>query len=368
MKMIDRIAIIGVGLLGGSLGLACKRFSSVTEIVGYDQNKAHLKKALEIGAVDRIIDNLENNSLLAEVDLVVLATPISVIPDILDLIQKQVRPGTIITDVGSTKGWLMRKINDQLRPDINYIPGHPMTGSEVSGPGGADAYLFENAVYVLTPLESTSAAGQQVLVDLLEEIGAKLLFMSPAEHDRIVAAVSHLPHVMACTLVEAVGQAARDDGRVFSLAAGGFKDTTRIAAGSPRMWTDICLSNSEEILKMIRTFKEELAEFERILAADNQEELFDRFNQTQTLRQEIPEKKRGLIASTHELVVTIPDQPKAIGKVTSLLGESGINISDIELLQVRESGGTLRLAFADDKALNSAEDLLIKEGYKFKVK
>ncbi|ADL12556.1 prephenate dehydrogenase [Acetohalobium arabaticum] len=368
MNRIDRIAIIGVGLLGASLGLACKRFTSVTEIVGYDQNKDHLKEALEIGAIDGIIDNLENNSLLGEVDLVVLATPISVIPDILNKIQKQVRPGTIITDVGSTKGWLMEKINNQLRSDITYIPGHPMTGSEVSGPGGADAYLFENAVYVLTPLEPTPEDRQQALVELLEEIGAKLLFMSPAEHDRIVAAVSHLPHVMACTLVEAVGQAARDDDHVFSLAAGGFKDTTRIAAGSPRMWTDICLSNSEEILEMIRTFKGELAEFERVLAANKGEELFNRFKQTQALRQEIPEKKRGLIASTYELVVTIPDQPKAIGKVTSLLGEAGINISDIELLQVRESGGTLRLAFADGEALKLAEDLLREAGYKLKVK
>ncbi|MBM7623834.1 prephenate dehydrogenase [Sporohalobacter salinus] len=368
MDDINRIAIIGVGLLGSSLGLAFKRFTSVTKVVGYDQNKTHLQEALEIGAIDGIINNLENNPVLAEVDLVILATPVSVIPDILNDIQQQVKSGAIITDIGSTKGWVMEEVYSQLREDIAYIPGHPMTGSEVSGPRGADAYLFENAVYVLTPIESTSGDKQKALIELLEEIGAKLLFMSPAEHDKIVAAVSHLPHVMACTLVEAVGQAATENDHVFSLAAGGFKDTTRIAAGNPKMWTDICLSNSREILEMITTFKEELAEFERILAAANQEELFARFNQTQTLRQQIPKKKRGLIASTYELVVTLPDRPKAIGEVTFLLGEAGINISDIELLQIRESGGTLRLAFADDKDLKAAEDLLTEEEYKFKVK
>ncbi|MGM0471183.1 MAG: prephenate dehydrogenase/arogenate dehydrogenase family protein [Bacillota bacterium] len=368
MAKIKEVAVVGVGLLGSSLGLALKRFTAVEKIVGYDLNREHLKEAVEIGAIDSQISKLESTTQLNTVDLVIIATPVGVIPDVVKQIKPKLAPGTIITDVGSTKEWVIDEVKQLVGSKLTYIPAHPMTGSEVSGPEGADAYLFENAVYVLTPLTKTPDDKLTAVADLLEEIKANLLLMSPAEHDQIVAAVSHLPHIMACALVGAVGKAADSDERIFSLAAGGFRDTTRIAAGDPTMWSDICLSNTKFILEMIDTLKQELEEFEELLTTTDYDQLFTKFESMQSLRQRIPKKKRGLISPTYELVATISDRPNAIGEITTLLGAAGINIIDIEILQVRENGGTLRLAFGSAEELNNAEDLLTTAGYKYEIK
>ncbi|SJZ54638.1 prephenate dehydrogenase [Selenihalanaerobacter shriftii] len=374
MERIKRVGIIGVGLLGSSLGLALKRFTEVTEVLGYDKDNQHIETALEIGAIDNELSieegensNSKENKMLKKLDLVVLATPVGVISKLVQDIQEQLKSGVIITDVGSTKRKVINKIKGQLREDIIYIPGHPMTGSEISGPKGADAYLFENAIYVLTPLQDGNGKFN-LLVELLEKIGAKLLFMSPKKHDQIVAAASHLPHIMACTLVDAVGKVAQEDERVFSLTAGGFRDTTRIASGDPIMWTDVCLSNSNFIREMISLFKDRLAEFDSLLADADSQGLYNKFNRIQSLREEIPKKKRGLISPVHEAVINISDHPNAIGEVTSSLGKAGINIVDIGILRVREEGGALRLVFSTAEELEEAKNILIKKGYKLQTK
>ncbi|WP_255364343.1 prephenate dehydrogenase [Candidatus Frackibacter sp. WG13] len=373
MQEIKEVAIIGVGLLGSSLGLALRNLTPVKKVIGYDNHEEHIKTALEIGSIDQGIssldlDSFDGNQGFKEVDLVFLATPVGVIPELIEKIQPQLKSGAIITDVGSTKRQLVKEIDSVLRDDLVYIPGHPMTGSEISGPEGADLYLFENAVYVLTPSEDIEEEKIELLRDLLQIIGAKLLFMSPKQHDQIVAAVSHLPHIMACTLVDTVGEVAKEEERVFSLAAGGFRDTTRIASGSSKMWTDICLHNKEAIQIMIKVFKERLTEFEDLLTATNTNELLKKFDHIRNLRRQIPKKKRGLISPNYEIILTLPDRPKAIGEATSLLGEAGINIVDIEILRVREQGGTLRLVVATEEELKTAENLLIKAGYKLQIK
>ena len=368
MQEIKRVAIIGVGLLGSSLGLAFKKFTEISEISGYDLDSEHLDLALEIGAIDKQISDLDSSDLLSKADLVILATPVGSISGLIEEVQPKLKPGSIITDVGSTKGEVINQIKSKLREDITYIPAHPMTGAEISGPQGADSYLFENAIYVLTPLDSTNEERVELLVKLLKQIGSIILIMSPKEHDQIVAAVSHLPHVAACTLVDSVGEAADEDNRVFALTAGGFRDATRIASGDPTMWTDICLSNSEPILKLIKIFQKKMTELEELLIEGDYEQLFDKFDRICKLRQEIPKKKRGLIPPTYEVFLTIPDCPNALGEVTSLLGEAKINIMDIEILRVRETGGTLRIVFATEEALNAAERLLMEAGYDPKIK
>ena len=366
MERIKKVAIIGVGLLGSSLGLALKRFTEVTEIYGYDRQKKHLATALEIGAIDKKFMDFENG--LAEVDLVVLAVPVAAITDTLLEIQPKLTAETIVTDVGSTKSELVAELKLQLDAKLTYIPGHPMTGSEVSGPAGADAYLFENAIYVLTPLEDTEQEKLALLEELLEKVGAILMYMEPNDHDRVVAAVSHLPHLVACALVDSVGELAKTDERAFFLAAGGFRDTTRIAAGDPTMWSDICLNNVEYIVEMLENFKQKLVDFSALLTESDYQQLFDKFASIKDLREEIPKKQRGLLPPAYELVLTIPDRPNAIAKVTSLIGEAGINITDIEILRVREKGGSLRLAFATAGELKAAEELLIGAEYKVELK
>ncbi|HHY59411.1 MAG TPA: prephenate dehydrogenase/arogenate dehydrogenase family protein, partial [Clostridia bacterium] len=219
-------------------------------------------------------------------------------------------------------------------------------------------------VYVLTPAPGTDPAAVEVIRELVRAVGAQVLSLSPEVHDQIVAAISHLPHVTAAALVNAVAKREETLPGIFPLAAGGFRDATRIAGSSPEMWRDIFLDNKDALLPMIQCFREALAELEEAIRLEQGERLYGLLRQAQELRHQIPAKQKGLLPGIHEVMVAVPDRPGEIGKLAALLGINGINIMDIEILRIREGdGGTIRLGFATGEEAGRAVKVLIGNDY-----
>ncbi|AGB41351.1 prephenate dehydrogenase [Halobacteroides halobius DSM 5150] len=358
--MIEQVAIIGVGLIGSSLGLALQDVTEVKSVVGIDNNSRHVQEALDIGAIDEEATLKEG---VQEADLVVLAVPVGIIKDLVIKIAPYLNSETIITDVGSTKLQLVKQL-EEIVEDNTYIGGHPMAGSEVSGPSGADKYLFENAIYALTKSNKTDEEALAKLKNLVKQLGAQPLIISPQAHDQIVGITSHLPHVVAVSLMEVVADYSKESDLLTSLIGGGFRDTTRISAGDPTMWKDIFLNNRDQVLEGIDAFSNNLAELRELIASKNEVKLKDKLAQIKEARTKIPMKKKGLLPSNYELILTLKDKPNQIGKVATLLGVAKINIQDIEVLKVRDKGGTVRLSFNQEEEQEKAYSLLKEAEYK----
>ncbi|MFZ5597692.1 MAG: prephenate dehydrogenase/arogenate dehydrogenase family protein [Bacillota bacterium] len=357
--LFKEAAIVGVGLIGGSLGLAIKRKNLAGKVTGLGRNIKALETALEYGAVDRI--SLDSRS-VSGCDLIILATPVGTTPSILTGLAPHIGPGTIVTDVGSTKAEIVEKARDILKDGGIFIGGHPMAGSEIEGFSGADPYLFENAFYVLTPSPDIPGGHVDMMLKLVEGIGAKPVIMDPLDHDLAVAAVSHLPHLVAATLVNSLFDLPGGENKSF-LAAGGFRDTTRIAAGSPAMWRDIFITNRQSVLDAIQSFKKRLDEFEGAILQNDPQKIYDLLLRAKTLKAGMPARRKGYLPVLWEIVVTVPDRPGVIAELAGILGGSGININDIEILRVREGeGGTIRLAFAGENDQEAAVALLNEAG------
>ncbi|MFZ5644155.1 MAG: prephenate dehydrogenase/arogenate dehydrogenase family protein [Bacillota bacterium] len=357
--LFNKVAIIGVGLIGGSMGMAMLRKSLAGEVIGVGRNRESLELAVEYGAINSYSLNNEN---VSGCDLVIVATPVGTTIDIISSLDPFIGPGTIITDVGSTKAAIVEGSGTVLPSGAVFIGGHPMAGSEREGVNGADPYLFENAFYVLTPSEGTPRDCVEKMIMLVEGIGAKPIIMNPEEHDLSVASVSHLPHLIAATLVNSLFDMPGGEKKSL-LAAGGFRDTTRIAAGNPDMWRDIFKTNRKFILEALNYFRERLDEFQNALAISDEPIIYDLLSRARTLKNGMPARRKGYLPIYWEIVVTVPDKPGVIGDIAGILGGSGINISDIEILRVREGeGGTIRLAFATESEQEAAVSLLNKEG------
>jgi len=239
--MFKKVAIIGPGLIGGSMGLAMRRRGLAETVVGIGRRRESLDKALEVGAIDRA--TLKPRQGVDGADLVVLATPISAFAQLAAEVAEALEPQAVLTDVASTKVKVIETVSSALhtRPDVAYVPSHPMAGSERRGPLAADPDLFEGAVCILTPLPITQPDTKSRIARMWEQMGARVVSMSPQAHDRAVARISHMPHLMAAAVVQML-----DEGDM-ALCGRGLLDTTRIASGSPDIWLDICKTNREEI-------------------------------------------------------------------------------------------------------------------------
>lgn len=356
-----RVAIVGVGLIGGSLGMALCARGLAGEVVGAGSRPENLRLAVEMGAVHRFAESPAEG--VAGADLVVIATPVSATIPVLKEILPSLKPGAVVTDVGSTKAAIVHRAEKLLPPGISFVGGHPMAGSEQAGVRGADPYLFENAFYLVTPTAATPPPAVETVKKLAGGVGAKVVEMEPERHDLAVAAVSHLPHLLAVTLVNTVaGMPERD--QVLPLAAGGFRDTTRIAAGSPVMWRDIFTANRDQVLEMVRRFRTELDFLQRIIEQEDGEAIQDNLERAREVRSGLPAGTKGYLPCLFEIVLTVPDRPGVIAGFTAHLAEAGINISDIEILRVREGeGGTIRVAFAAEKEQEKALQVLREKGY-----
>lgn len=279
--MFNRVAVIGLGLIGGSVGLALRQAKAAPQVVGYDLGRGVSERARKVGAIDEAYMTLADA--VRGADLVVLATPVGAIHALLKNIATCVTPGTVITDVASTKAQVMRWAEELLPSSVAFVGGHPMTGKEVSGVDAADAELFRNRIYCLTPTELTRASAITKVSTFVELLGARVRFLDPVEHDRLVAGVSHLPFLASIALVNTV-VGSPDWSEASLLAANGFRDISRLAAGSPEMYRDICLTNNDGITHWLDEYIHTLQSLrERIVAQERA--LSETFAEAQERRQ-----------------------------------------------------------------------------------
>ncbi|MEK6771889.1 MAG: prephenate dehydrogenase/arogenate dehydrogenase family protein [Pseudomonadota bacterium] len=286
--MINRLAIIGVGLIGGSLARALKEVDAVREIVGFGRSVGNLQLAIELGVIDRAAVNAADA--VRDAELVVIAVPVGNSGEILRLMAPALAPDTIVTDVGSVKGSVIaaarRALGDRFP---NFVPGHPLAGTEQSGVGASHAGLFRDRRVILTPEIDTRPAATAQVSALWKTAGADVVTMSAELHDRVLAASSHLPHVLAYTLVDMLVR--HDDHKaVFDCAAGGFLDFTRIAASDPVMWRDICLANRAALAPLLRQYQGELDELIRAVDEGDGAWMLDIFTRAKHARDALNKK------------------------------------------------------------------------------
>ena len=277
-----KVVIFGVGLIGGSFALALRRANAVGEVVGFGRSAATLKQARQFGLIDRIGDDVERE--VRDADLILLATPVAQMAEIFARIAPHLGTSTLITDGGSTKGDVVAAARQQLGKEIaRFIPAHPVAGAELSGPAAALAELYQGKKVVLTPLPENSAADIARVRAAWEACGALVSELSPGQHDEVFAAVSHLPHLLAFTLVHDLAQ--RDDrDLLLSFAASGFRDFTRIAASSPEMWRDISLANRDALLREIEQYAAELYKLHQALQLRDAAKLEEIFSLAREVR------------------------------------------------------------------------------------
>lgn len=272
---LNKVVIFGVGLIGGSFALALRRANAVGEVVGFGRSSATLQQAKQFGLVDRIGNDV--GSEVRDADLILLATPVAQMADIFSLIAPHLGAKTLITDGGSTKCDVVAAARRQLGNKISqFIPAHPIAGAEQSGPAAAQADLYQGKKVVLTPLPENSPAAVARIRNAWQACGATVSELTPEQHDEVFAAVSHLPHLLAFTLVHDLAQRDNRD-LLLSFAASGFRDFTRIAASSPEMWRDISLANRDALLREIEQYAAELYKLHQALEqrdADKIEEMF----------------------------------------------------------------------------------------------
>ena len=283
--LIPRLAIIGVGLIGGSLALALKEAGAVGEVIGCGRGKPNLEKAIELGVIDSYSrDPLEA---VKDADVVFLATPVKTFASITQRCLPGLKPGAIITDGGSVKGDVAKTIEPLLAKDIHFVPGHPIAGTENSGAEAAFASLYHGKRCILTPTENTDHRALELIKQMWIAAGSDVVQMSHEKHDKVLAAISHLPHMVAYSLVNAVGSYDHYEENILEYSAGGFRDFTRIASSDPTMWRDIAETNREALLEMMEQFEVFFAELKADITSGNGDKLFEFFQRSKQLRDAI---------------------------------------------------------------------------------
>lgn len=280
--LIQRMCIIGVGLIGGSLARALREAGEVGEVIGCGRNADNLRTAVRLGVVDRY--DTDPTHAVAGADVVVVAVPLGAIEPVLRAIVPHLAPAAVVTDVGSAKGSVVadvERIYGYIPP--NFVPGHPIAGTEQSGVEASFATLFQRRRVILTPLAETAAAAHRLIQRMWELTGAEVVDMGVRHHDAVLAATSHLPHMLAYTLVDTLARL-DDRAEIFRYAAGGFRDFTRIASSDPTMWHDICVANREQLLEMIALFNADLTRLAEAIRADDRAAMLAVFQRAKRAR------------------------------------------------------------------------------------
>ncbi|GAB6990291.1 prephenate dehydrogenase [Paenibacillus pini] len=355
--MTTKIAIFGVGLIGGSLALCFKGKPDIT-VVGHAHRASSADKYISRGVVDSATLSLEEAAL--DADFIFLCVPVGMLEDYLSrLSQLPLKKGCIITDVGSTKASICAAAESYHFHDAYFIGGHPMAGSERSGVEAASPLLFENAYYVLTPSAAVPEHVYVQLEQLLTYTRAQIVKVDAEHHDEIVGAISHLPHIIAVALVNQVRDYNESDSLYRRLAAGGFRDITRIASSDPVIWRDILLNNRQVMLRMLKDWNKGISAFVQMLEEANGDAIMEEFSKANDFRSELPERRKGMITPLLDLYIDVPDHPGIIGKIATELGTNHINLSNMQIIESREDvPGILRLSFREEEDLERAKQLL----------
>lgn len=357
---------IGLGLIGGSIAKAIRSAVPDAHIIAYDTNSASLKLALDEHIADETRPVID--SAFSTCDYVFLCAPVSHNDGNLLLLKDYISPHTVLTDVGSVKTGIHRQV-EALCLNSQFIGGHPMTGSERFGYQNSDAALLENAYYILTPSDTVPDKALSDYRNLVESLGAIPLVLGYEEHDYVTAAISHLPHVIAASLVNLVRDADSKEGVMKMIAAGGFKDITRIASSSPDMWQQICLTNTENISKLLKSYIKSLTDISACLDHRTEGALYDFFNNARNYRESFSDASSGPIKAEYVFTVDIADKPGSIAAIASLLAFNDVSIKNIGINHNREfAEGALRIEFYDAKTIEQAIEIMTKHGYNLHTK
>ena len=280
--MIDTLSIIGVGLIGSSLSLALKQAGAVGRVIGFGRNRKNLEKGVELGVLDGFEASIE--AAVADADVVVVAVPLGAMQAVFSELSNTLKPGAIITDVGSSKGSVVTAARAQLGENLaRFVPGHPIAGNEKSGVEAGFASLFDNRRVILTPVEQTDVDATACIDAMWRNCGAVIEYLDVEHHDKVLAATSHLPHMLAYALVHHLSNL-NDHDEIFRYAAGGFRDFTRIASSDPVMWRDVCIANGDALGELIKQYQRELDRISAAIDSGDSDELLRLFSRAKSER------------------------------------------------------------------------------------
>jgi prephenate dehydrogenase len=342
-----RAAIVGTGLIGGSIGLALR--ARGWHVTGTDVDAARADRALALGALDEIGDD-------PAAEITFVATPVrAVAPAAREVLD---RSAGVVTDVGSVKASVVDAVASS-----RFVGGHPMAGSDQEGVDGADANLFEGAVWVLTPTATTDDTAFAFVRSVVSSLGADVVALPPDRHDALVAVVSHVPHLTAATLMQLADERAEEHLAVLRLAAGGFRDMTRIASGHPGIWPDICVENREAIVEVLGRLEDALRKMRETVAAEDRAGLLASLERARVARTNLP--RRGVAPEElAELRVPVPDRPGVLAEITTLASELGVNIVDLEIAHSGEGEAGVVILMVELKAVDLLRGGLVARGYR----
>lgn len=346
-----RAAVVGAGLIGGSIGLALR--ARGWHVTGRDASPEAAQAAKEAGAVDAVGED-------PEAEITFVATPVgSVVAEATRVLaQPGLRPDAVVTDVAGVKASVTSAV-----AGARFVGGHPMAGSEQVGLRGADAELFAGATWVLTPTAATDPAAFALVQAVVGSFGAEVLSLSPDQHDALVAVVSHVPHLAAATLMNVADRRAEQHAALLRLAAGGFRDMTRVAAGQPGIWPDVCAQNAPAIVDALDDLIAALTEIRRSVASGDHQALLAALSQAALARRALPARavRPERLA---ELRVPVPDRPGVLAEITTTAGDLGVNISDLEIAHSTEGPRGVLVLVVDAEAAGELADALVERGFR----
>lgn len=351
-----RIGFIGLGLIGGSIARALRENIRELYMTAYDVNASTLEKALRDGVIDRAAERIDER--FSDCDYLFLCAPVQKNDANLEAVKEILSPVCTLTDVGSVKTDIHEHIA-QAGLEAQFIGGHPMAGSERFGYANSKARLLENAYYILTPTEQTAPERLDTYRALVESMGAIPLILDYRRHDYVTAGISHLPHVIAASLVNLVRDSDNADGIMKLVAAGGFKDITRIASSSAAMWQQICLTNTENISRLLGDYIDSLSKIKNQLDARQEDALYRLFDSARIYRESFINASSGPIKRVYSFNIDIDDRPGMLAQVATTLAFNNINIKNIGIVHNREyEEGVLRIEFYDEASQEAAKRLL----------
>lgn len=361
MNAKKKIGFVGLGLIGGSVAKAIRQYFPDYEIIAFDKNKETLALATQEGIIDVACSSIDDNFL--NCNYIFLCAPVSYNTAYLKQLKHYMHPACVLTDVGSVKTSIHNEII-ALDMEEYFIGGHPMAGSEKSGFVNSKPMIIENAYYILTPTAKISKEKVDAYTTFIEALKAIPVVLDYKEHDYITGAISHLPHIIAASLVNFVKEKDGKDELMKHLAAGGFKDITRIASSSPTMWQHICLKNQENIVEILDEFIQMLLKAKDFLVTGNEQDIYQFFESSKNYRNSIPGGSSGPIKRMYAVYCDIIDEAGGIAAIATILAANNINLKNIGIIHNREfEEGVLRIEFYDEPSSKKAAEILQKYRY-----
>lgn len=356
-----KTGFIGLGLIGGSIARAVRHFYPDAEIIAYSRTRASVEQAVADGVVDRIPDGVGED--FADCDYIFLCAPVSSNAKYLEQLKPLIHSSCIITDVGSTKTDIHEKVTE-LGMEENFIGGHPMAGSEKTGYANSKRILIENAYYMITPTGKNPDGAVDRYRNFVASLKALPLVVDYRTHDYVTAGISHLPHIIASSLVNLVKDSDTENGLMKLVAAGGFKDITRIASSSPEMWEQICATNRDNILIMLNRYIESLEDIRKELTDRDKEGIHNLFAESRDYRNSISDSSQGSLPKSYSLYCDMVDEAGGIAALATILATNNISIKNIGIVHNREfEEAVLHVEFYEEPALKKAAELLRKYRY-----